>query len=72
MRAFDGLTLYKQVTVVTGSDLQIRITQAFVDLAKEKVEIKMSEALDFGSGAMANWEDWRAVLCWFCATPAPQ
>ena len=65
-----GSYRYVPVTMLSASDRQVRVVQAWHDrMEPEVLHMRRSPILEFWDGAMANREDWITLLCWLMADP---
>ncbi|KAM3444981.1 hypothetical protein NHJ13734_000850 [Beauveria thailandica] len=60
------------ITLITGSDRQVRIAQSRVNFVKNTFDVSLSRILDFETTIEKNFEDFITLVGWFACSVAPQ
>ncbi|KAM3431166.1 hypothetical protein MY4824_007270 [Beauveria thailandica] len=70
-RAYAGCNEFV-ITLITGSDRQVRIAQSRVNFVSNTFDVSLSRILDFETTIEKNFEDFITLVGWFACSVAPQ
>ncbi|KAM3481653.1 hypothetical protein MY5147_000639 [Beauveria neobassiana] len=60
------------ITVITGSDRQVRIAQSRVNFVNNTFDVSLSRILDFETTIEKNFDDFITLVGWFACSVAPR
>ena len=58
-----------QVTIIAACAAQVRVTQSYLDLEKQRIVVHMTEIIDLDGGWEGNRDEILKLLSWLMATP---